>query len=1010
MGESQYCCCAEVRATIARSLEKNMKPFLRSAILAGFGAAASAAPVAKNLDRVLHFEAAPERDLVVKQPSGSVVLSPGEATLQLIDRQHRRAASVTAKFAGASASVRPQGEGLLAARANYLLGSDPAAWRTEVPLYSRAIYRDVYPGIDLVFYGADGSLEYDFTVRPGGDPRRIQLDIGGAQSLAIDQSGSLVMGTAAGRIVWKTPRVYQMRDGVRRPVEGAFRVRGRRVSFALGAFDAHSDLVIDPAMTYATYQGGSENDAARGVAVDASGNIYVTGFTESINLPHTGGSLQPAFHGAGPSADIGGDAFIAKYTSAGALVYVTYLGGAADEAGGAIAVDSSGSAYVAGYTSSKDFPSTTGRTYGGGSSAFSGLVGDAFAAKLNPAGTALVYSTYLGGSGDDFGTAIAIDASGNAYVGGSTASANFPVAGAAQSKFGGSGGNPNLCSTCSAPVFAAGDGFVAKLNGSGIVTWATYLGGSFDDAVAAIAVDSQGNAYAGGSTISANFPTLGAYQSVYGGTLGAKVQPQILVGDGFITKYDTTGKMIYSTYLGGSGDEMVMGLAVDSTGAAYASGFTSSANLAPPAVLHGTFHGPNAITGSPTPDMVLGDAFVAKLAPSGSSLVYATYIGGSKDDAGLAVAVDGAGEAIVGGFSNSSDMQLSSDALQKKWGGSRPGGNDFTGDGFVARISADGATVMYNSFYGGSFDDAIASLAIDASGNVVAVGSTTSRDLPLSASAAQKTFGGEDAITTTEALGDAFVAVFSGLTSSAPPGPVITSVQNGATYQDGFPSGAWLQVQGTNLASVPSDTWDKTIANGVLPQMLDNVKVSIGGQPGYVYFVSPGQINVVAPSLTPGPTQVVVTNSLGTSAAFNTNALAEQPGFFPWPGGYAVATHYPDYSYAIKNGAIAGLATTPAHPGDVIILWGTGFGPTSPAAPLGMQVPSTASYGTVNAVTVTVGNVAAQVYGAALAPGFAALYQVAIEVPPGLADGDYPVVATVAGASSPVTTLLTVKK
>jgi uncharacterized protein (TIGR03437 family) len=271
-------------------------------------------------------------------------------------------------------------------------------------------------------------------------------------------------------------------------------------------------------------------------------------------------------------------------------------------------------------------------------------------------------------------------------------------------------------------------------------------------------------------------------------------------------------------------------------------------------------------------------------------------------------------------------------------------------------------------------------------------------------------FGGESAITTTETFGDAFLAVFSGLTSSTPPGPVITSIQNGATYQDGFPSGAWLQIQGTNLASVPSDTWDKAIASGVLPQVLDTVRVSVGGQPGYIYFVSPGQINVVAPNVASGPVQVSVTNSLGTSTAFTTTASAEQPGFFPWPGGYAVATHYPDYSYAIKNGTFPGLATTPAHPGDVIILWGTGFGPTSPAAPVGMQVPSTSSYAAVNNVTVKVGTAAAQVYGAALAPGFAALYQVAIQVPPGLTDGDYPVVATVAGASSPVTTLLTVKQ
>jgi uncharacterized protein (TIGR03437 family) len=238
--------------------------------------------------------------------------------------------------------------------------------------------------------------------------------------------------------------------------------------------------------------------------------------------------------------------------------------------------------------------------------------------------------------------------------------------------------------------------------------------------------------------------------------------------------------------------------------------------------------------------------------------------------------------------------------------------------------------------------------------------------------------------------------------------PAITSggVVNGASFQSGIVPNSWLTIQGSNLAST-TDTWANAIVNGKLPTTLDGVSVNVGGQGAYVYYISPTQINVLAPNISPGSAQVTVTTSSGTSSAATATAQTVQPAFFLWPGSYAVATRQ-DFSYAVKAGTFSGVTTTPAKPGDVLILWGTGFGPSNPAAPVGVQVPSDQTYSTATPVSVMIGSNAATVYGAALAPGFAGLYQVAIQVPASLSNGDYPVVATINGAQSPNTTLLTV--
>jgi len=901
-------------------------------------------------------------------------LAAGQTTVTVSDRKNHQAASVVTKLAGANLASHPQGADPLAARATYLIGQDPAGWRADAPLFARAVYHGVYRGIDLVFHGDAGSLEYDFVVRPGASARRIALDVSGASALDLAADGSLHISTPAGEIRWHKPEVYQWKDGAREAVAGAFSLHGRRVTFDVGAYDHGRELVIDPTLTYATYLGGSDNESSRGVAVDSAGNFYVTGFTFSLNLPVTAGTLQTAYHGGSPESDTGGDAFIAKYTPAGALVYLTYLGGGkgvnspvgADDVGDAIAVDSAGNVYLTGYTSSLDFPVTKGSfqtTFGGQTPNQNlGPFGDAFVAKLNPAGTALVYATYLGGSGDERGSAIAVDSKGNAYVGGDTLSPNFPTLNPYQSSFKGSGGSPALCSTCGTLV-NFGDGFVAELNAAGTaLVFSTYLGGALDDSVTALALDGSGNVYVGGATLSSDFPVLNAYQSKYGGAASTSAQPVLKTGDGFVTKFDPTGKLVYSTYLGGSADDAIMALAVDSTGAAYVTGFTSSANFPASAnAAQKTFAGPATVTGQR--GFVWGDAFVAKLAPSGSSLAWATYLGGSQDDAGMAIALDAGGNVIVGGFANSTNLAVTSNAQQKTFAGnSTPDFTDPTGDAFLAKVSPDGSSFLYLSYYGGNSSDAITAVTVDGQGNVIVGGTTTSTNLPVTASAAQKVFGGEDLQFETETMGDAFVAVFSGITSSAPAVPAIVSISNGGSFTGALAPGSLAAVFGTNLPTSASA--------GAL----------VGGQAAQVVLATATQWTIAIPyNAAVGASTI----QIGTSPAFSITLSQYAPALFSADGsgqGMVAAQRVQ------SSGTPAVSAAAPAFPGDVIALFATGLGAIGANGN-----PSPLPTVTVAGQSVTV------LFAGAVSPGE---YQVNIQLPGTTPAGSLPVVLSIGGASS----------
>src|SRR5262245_44724759 len=643
----------------------------------------------------LHFEANTgqtnhEVKFLSRGRGYSVFLTSTEAVLALKTASTPAPAVVTMRLVGAKPG-RITGVEELPGKANYFIGNDPTKWRANVPTYAKVHYENVYRGIDLIYYGNERQLEYDFIVHPGADPRHIRLTFQGADRLEVDARGDLVMHTAAGEIHQRKPVIYQEVDGVRHEIQGGYVLKGpRRVGFQVAAFDPSRPLIIDPTLVYSTFLGGSGNESASGIAVDAAGNAYVTGVTSSLNFPTTLGAVQTASGGGGFA-----DAFVTKLDPTGStLVYSTYLGGSGNDRGLGIVVDGIGNAYVTGGTDSTNFPTTRGAmqaTSGGGN--------DAFVAKLNPAGSALVYSTYLGGTGSDQGVGISVDAAGNAYVSGVTGSTHFPTTpGAVQTTFGG-----------------IQDAFVTKLDPSGsTLVYSTYLGGSGNDASLGIVVDAVGSAYVTGGTNSPNFPT----------TAGAvQTSPPGGGGDAFVTKLDPAGSALaYSTYLGGSAFDQSFHIAVDAVGSVYLTGITNSMDF------------PTTTGAVQTTSGGSGDAFVTKLNATGSALVYSTYLGGGGGDEGVGIAVDAAGNAYGTGFTDSTNFPTTAGAVQTTLGGGA--------DAFMTKLDPTGSTLVYSTYLGGSGSDLGLAIVVDGVGNVYVTGAADSTNFPTTPGAFQTTSGG----------------------------------------------------------------------------------------------------------------------------------------------------------------------------------------------------------------------------------------------------------------------------
>jgi hypothetical protein len=586
------------------------------------------------------------------------------------------------RFVDASPAVALRSAAALPGRVNYFLGDDPAGWRTAIPTYARVTYAGLYPGIDLEYSGDGGQLKGTYTVAPGADPARIRWRYEGARGVSLAAGGSLRIelaapdGAAVPQVIEQAPVAWQQAGGQRVPVSARYVLAADgSLGFALGRYDPARPLVLDPIqLVYSTYLGGAGADTGTAVAVDAAGRTYVTGYTSSTNFP-LDSPLQPTYGGGGY------DAFVTKFNPRGtALVYSTYLGGFGADAGAGIAVDAVGSAYVVGHTGSTNFPLANPLQ-----PAFGGGYNDAFAAKIGVGGAALIYSTYLGGTAEDIGRAVAVDAAENAYLTGYTSSTNFPLANPFQPIFGGTV-----------------DGFVAKLRASGAaLVYSTYLGGSAWDVGSAIRVDAGGSAYLIGDTGSTNFPLANPYQPAFRG--GST--------DAFVTKLNWSGAaLVYSTYLGGGDTDQGAGIALDGAGSAYLTGWTASANFPLDDPIQPSLGGPN-------------DAFVTQLSPGGAALVYSSYLGGSGADAGRGIGVNLAGSATMTGETYSTNFPLAN-PLQSVFGGGLT-------DVFVTKISPGGAALVYSTYLGGAGNDRGLAIAAGPTGSATLAGSTASTNFPL---------------------------------------------------------------------------------------------------------------------------------------------------------------------------------------------------------------------------------------------------------------------------------------
>src|SRR3954453_8726880 len=518
------------------------------------------------------------------------------------------------RFVNSDPLVQPRGAEQSPGVVNDLRGADSSKSHTAIPQFRDVVYGDLWPGIDLRVREQSGVLKYEFHVAPGAAPSDVQLAYGGANSLAVGADGELQISPAIGVLRDSAPVSYQDIDGARVPVASRYVVGNSaangRFSFEVGQYQKDHELIIDPGVQCTTFLGGNSDEGGNGIAVDANGNSFIGGTTQTPDFPTTVG----AFGGNGEAQNFA-NACVSKLNAAGtAVIYSTFVGGSNMEFGNSLAVDSAGNAYMTGTTKSSNFPTTANafdRTLNTpGNCPRCGVDNtDGFVFKLNAAGSALVYSTYLGGGTDiDSPRGITGDGAGNAYVVGETGSSDYPTTAGAFNRVRG----------------GEWDMFVTKLNATGsALAYSTFIGGSLVDDGSNIAVDSAGNAYATGFSRSTDFPTTaGAFDRTANGAF-----------DVTLTKLNPAGSaLVYSTYIGGSDFDSAGGLTVDGTGNAYIAGGTPSADWpTTPGAYDTTFNN--------------GDAFVTKFNPAGSALVYSTFIGGSDFDSAASIVLDTSGNA-----------------------------------------------------------------------------------------------------------------------------------------------------------------------------------------------------------------------------------------------------------------------------------------------------------------------------------------------------------------------------
>ena len=796
--------------------------------------------------------------------------------------------------------------GLLESKSNYFIGNNPSQWRTDIPNYSRVRYRGVYPGIDVVYYGNQRRIEYDFVVSPHSDPRQIRLAFEGAEEIAVDEQGDLLLNTGGEQLRMRAPVIYQETNGARRQISGRYILLDNNspsptphsplptpaIGFQIADYDANAVLIIDPVLEYSTFYGGGGTDVAYGIAVDRQGSAYITGQTSSLNFP-TKNAFDPALNGAS-------DAFVVKLNPQGnAVVFSTYIGGRnPGDRGWAIAVDQGGNVYFTGETTSLNFP-----THRAAQPNFRGGV-DAFATKLSIQGNVLLYSTYLGGSFTDAAYSIALDRFDNAYITGRTDSSNFPTKNPLQGALSGQR-----------------DAFVSKLSPDGEILFSTYLGGEpaapggrDEEAGYGIALDVLQNVYVTGYTTSPNFPLVNPTQRDFGGD-----------EDAFVTKLNSTGPaIIYSTFIGGSRLDNGRGIAVNRFGDAYITGYTLSSDFPRANALQPAYGGG-------------GDGFVTKLNGAGA-LVYSTFLGGGGGEnigpvldpmPGCAIAVDALGFAYVTGKTASQDFPV---VFQTQTGPIQAGLLGDT-DAFIAKLDPAGSALVFSTYLGSTgaggdgFEERGLGIALGADGGVYVTGQILKSDFPT-LGPAQNIYGGGPS--------DAFISKIT------TPDIVTIAPVSAASF-----NGAALAPESIVAAFGMGLAGGTESAKGVpLPTTLQGASLKIkdaagGERAAPLFFVSPNQTNFLIPAETaPGKATITVTNPQNVNISATVWIDNAAPGLFSAnAGGQGLAAAVAlrirqDGSFSFEPVAqlndLGSLVAVPIDLGDAsdqvfLILFGSGF-------------------------------------------------------------------------------------
>jgi hypothetical protein len=624
------------------------------------------------------------------------------ATLSFADGKGRGHA-LALDFQGADSHATLEAQKRLSGEVNYLVGDEPAKWQLGLSTHGELLYGGLWPGINMAVRGEGGNLKYEFHLKPGASVEDVRLAYRGAEGLSVGAGGELLVQTSLGVLKDAAPVCYQRIEGERVAVESRYKLVGDGgYGFAVGAYDPRYPLVIDPGLDYSTFLGGTDSgDVGSGIAV-RFGSAYVTGSTGSSDYPTTPGAFDTSLNGAN-------DAFVTKLNASGsALAYSTFLGGTNDDYGSDIAVDGKGRAYVTGGTQSANYPMTRGAF----DTSYNGRT-DAFVTKLNASGSALAYSTFLGGTNTDANTdylGIAVGRGGRAYVTGTTYSTDYPA-------------TPGAFDTS---LNGANDAFVTKLNASGsALAYSTFLGGTGGDEAGRDIAVRDDRAYVTGVTDSANYPTTrGAFDRTFNGPT--------FVDDAFVTKLNASGSALdYSTFLGGTEYDQGYGIAVGRGGRAYVTGYTDSANYP---TTRGAFDTSLYEFGGDR------DAFVTKLSASGSALAYSTFLGtrrGNGIDQGLGIAVDGRDMAYVTGSTSSTDYPTTRGAFDTSYNGGF--------DAFVTKLNASGSALAYSTFLGGTNFDSGEGIAVGRGGRAYVTGFTSSTDYPTTRSAFDTSYNGGDA-------------------------------------------------------------------------------------------------------------------------------------------------------------------------------------------------------------------------------------------------------------------------